>query len=261
MSKQTQPPPLPLSKQDRSGACRRCANRKVCKAPCFFAEMHLSHDNRKPFEKDIDDFTVVYPRVRRELRESELPDFENGTPTGPKQIAFSDATENPFPESFTPKLKQTGIFIDRFFFHKTYAELAEKYNTTTGGVAKMYVNAKERLFKTVEAMDRVELAKNNGEPIISMTPAVRVFFLHVLFGLSNIEISRLLGLSHSLVHRYLTITRDRLICGEVDFISFSDDDRQAALARLETMRSKRRAYDMGRTPGHRNRRRVAKRSE
>jgi DNA-directed RNA polymerase specialized sigma24 family protein len=189
---------------------------------------------------------MLFPRSRRELRESELAEFEDGNPSSTKQQTFSDAVESPFADAFTPSLKQTAIFIDRFFFRKSYAEMAEKYSTTVSGVAKLYVNAKDRIFKTVEAMDRIELAKNNGTPLVSITQAVRAFLLHSLFGLSNIEISRLLGVNHSLIHRYLTVTRDRLICGELKLFAYSDEDRKAAQGRLDEMRRDRLDYDRNR---------------
>jgi hypothetical protein len=69
----------------------------------------------------------------------------------------------------------------------------------------MYVNAKERLIKTIEAMDRIELAKNNGKPLVDMPRGLRVFLLHALFGLSNGEICRLLVITHSAVNKHITL--------------------------------------------------------
>ncbi len=207
-----------------SGICGKCSHRKSCKKPCIFVEKYLSLNNRKPFEKDVKDIlTVLFPRLRREIRECEMGAYEDGKPNKQAQAAFSDENESAFLGT-DHRLKQTGIFIDRFFFAKSYGEIAEKYGTTKGGVAKLYVNAKRRLVKTVEAMDRVELAKNNGKPLVDMPKAMRVFLLHALFGLSNAEICRLLGTHHSLVNRQIIKNRERLLCGKINLLSYSGND-------------------------------------
>jgi hypothetical protein len=93
-------------------------------------------------------------------------------------------------------------------------------------------------------MDRVELAKSTGKPLVAMPKGVRVFLLHALLGLSNGEICKLLGVSHhSLVNRYITQTRDKIMCGKIDILSYSDGDLQKANARLKKTREKRKEYD------------------
>ena len=70
--------------------------------------------------------TVVFARSR-EVPESMLvqrqePGFE------PEEVqqAFSTNNENPFAD-FKPTLKQTSLFIDRFFHNWEYKDLAVKY--------------------------------------------------------------------------------------------------------------------------------------
>jgi len=43
-----------------------------------------------------------------------------------EQQAFSTENDSPF-SSFKPELKQTGIFVDRFFHKLSYEDLAVKY--------------------------------------------------------------------------------------------------------------------------------------
>jgi hypothetical protein len=172
--------------------------------------------------------------------------YKDGSTFKPGQANFSDVQEIAFVSTKSPRLKQTGIFIDRFFFRMSYHELAEKYQVERSAVAKLYVNAKERLVKTIEAMDRVELAKNNGVALAAMPKAVRVFMLHAIFGLSNAEIGKFLGMHHSLVHRCVTSTRDRILAGELDLLTAKDDDRQAARTRLQEARQARAEYDRNR---------------
>jgi hypothetical protein len=257
MSKLTPPAPSAQSKPDYSGACRKCSNRRACKAPCFFVEKYLEFKNRSPFEQN----NVIFPDSRRTRRESDFEMLESGKPSNGAVRAFSNwqnwiaefkggstpglhiEQPSPFINGIDISLKQTGIFIDRFFHRMPYKELAEKYDTTVSGVAKLYVNAKDRIKKTVEAMDRVELAKSNGTPLAKMPKSMRVFLLHTVFGLSNGEISRLLGMHHTLVHRFINTVKDRIICSEYDVLDFTDQDREKAEKRLEKMRDARREYE------------------
>ena len=76
--------------------------------------------------------------------------------TGEEQAAFSTENENPF-ASFKPRLKQTGIFIDRFFHGSSYEDLAVKYDMTAENARKTYHNAVNRLREVIEAMDGGEV--------------------------------------------------------------------------------------------------------
>lgn len=248
MSKQTPPEPCVSFSADYGDdlktACQKCKKRHTCKSPCFFVEQILNFENRIPFERNVDEFvTILFPGSKKETRESELAHHDDGRPTGETKRAFSDQQETPFNDEIAPSLKQTGVFVDRFFLRKNYNEIAEKYNISVSGVSKLYVNAKERLTKTVEAMDRAEMAKNNGTPVVKMNKAVQAFLLHGLFGLSVGEIAKLMGVNHSLISRYLYTTRDKIICGEIKLFHYTEAEKKAAQDRLEKARKDRREYD------------------
>ncbi|MDA3897707.1 MAG: hypothetical protein PF482_16355 [Desulfobacteraceae bacterium] len=188
--------------------------------------------------------TIIFPGSRKEIRTCELAEYEDGKPTGEIQRFFSTDNEGPFASAIdNPKLKQTGIFIDRFFFKMGYQELAEKYDTSKSGISKLYDNAKSRIVKTVEAMDRADMALANGNQIVKMKRAVQAFLLHTAFGLSVNEVSKLMGVNHSLIVRNLDDTRDKLMTGEINLFDFTEEDREAAQERLEGARAKRRDYD------------------
>lgn len=226
------------------GACSKCSHRLTCKKPCFFVEEYLKFENRKPFERNFDEFmTVIFPGSKKEVRECDLSTYEDGKPAKENEAFFSTENESAFKSASEPKLKQTGIFIDRFFFQMGYDELSEKYDTSLRSVMALYTNAKKRIVKTVEAMDRVDLAKNNGAPVMKTKRAVQAFLLHAAFELSVSEISRLMGVSHTLIIRYLNTTKDRLMTGEISLFDYTDADREAAQERLEAARTKRQAYD------------------
>jgi DNA-directed RNA polymerase specialized sigma24 family protein len=221
-----------------SGICEKCAHRETCKKPCIFVEKILSEGNPKPFERDAGQaITYLFPRSSREFNESHFIPGECETPTKRTRALFSDETESAFLNSIEPKLKQTGIFIDRFFFKMSYPDIAKKYKVSKSGIGKLYHNAKQRLIKTVEAMDRVELAKSNGEPLVKMSKGLRVFFLHTLFGLPICEISELLGIGSQGVAKHINKTRDKILTGKLDILSYTPQGKQlaqqAAQARLE----------------------------
>ena len=206
--------------------CSKCRHRATCKTPCAFVDAILKVDNRKPLEHiKRGQIIILYPH-KNEFRESDLmPNSnEDGKPSRTTIRAFSTENESAFnsgdDESFLdedqPTLKQSRIFMDRFFYRMSYQDIAEKYGTTKGGVAMLYVNAKRRIKKTIKAMDRVQFAKNNGAKLATFPNGIRVFLLHTLFELSNSEISKLLGMRHSQVHRYIKQTAARIADGSID---------------------------------------------
>ncbi len=78
-----------------------------------------------------------------------------------------------------------------------------------------------------------------------MIKAVKVFLLHTLFGLRPSEICEILDIkSPSLVSRQIRNVSDQLICGELSFIDATPEEIEAARKRLESARTKKRAYDI-----------------
>ena len=242
--KSIQPEAWELFRPEFNGICSKCSHRSTCEKPCYPVEQYLNFENQKPYEILDKGIIIVHPRSKREIRRSELNFNEDGKPTKPSEAVFSTVTDSPFAsEKIDPAIKQTGIFVDRIFHRMSYADLAEKYNTIISGVAKMYVNAKSRLLKSIKAMDRADLALSNGQPLVEMPKGVKVFFLHSVFGLSISEIARFLDMNHTLVIRNIQTIRDRIITGQMDILTFTPNEKEAAHDRLETARAKRAKYD------------------
>lgn len=191
-------------------------------------------------------FIVLFSRSKKEDRICELAHHEDGRPTGETQRLLSTENEPPFTSAITPKLKQTGIFVDRFFFRMGYQELSEKYDTSKNSVSTLYSNAKDRIIKSIEAMDRLDMALENGKPIVKMNRAVQAFLLHSAFGLPVGEIAKLMGVSHTLIVRNLKTVRDQIITGEITLFDFTDKDVEDAMTRMEKIRAERRDYDKNR---------------
>ena len=205
------------------GICLKCSQRKRCNRPCIFIERMISEENKVPFEKDAkDNLKILFPERKFVLRESDLNFFKDDSGYDGNQIFFS--TENPIledlfnNEDFTPRLKQTGIFVDKFFFRMSNKELAKKYKTTSGGVSKMYTNAKERMIKSIKAMDKAEYALSNGKKLAVMPRGVHVFLLHTLLNLPVTEIARFLDIGHSAVIGHIRRTKERIRSGEVNLL-------------------------------------------
>ena len=101
---------------------------------------------------------IVYARSRETLQSTLSIGVDNrGDPrlTSKEQAAFSTENENLFAE-FLPKLKRTGIFIDRFFYGSSYEDLAFKYDMSRETAVKTYHNAVRRLREVITVMDTGE---------------------------------------------------------------------------------------------------------
>ena len=161
--------------------------------------------------------------------------------------AFSTENDNPF-ASFKPKLKQTGIFIDRFFHNATYKDLAVKYDISRDAAIKIYHAATKRLLIVLEAMDgkkdlrnlehwRKQVEERSG----SLPKGQKWFLLNKLFGFRPSEIAEMEDLKGSSSVRQLIIrVSDQLRAGEISLIDATPEDAKAAKTRLDDQRKKRR---------------------
>jgi len=185
--------------------CKRCRHRSRCKAPCAPVEKYLAYGTSTPFEIYLrDSVTKLCPASKRVVRRSEMvTEYDNREKASNEaQRAFSTENDTPF-QDLTPRLKQTGIFIDRFFNRMPYAEIAEKYATSEHNAQCLYQNAVKRLDKTVKAMDRIELAKANGKRLESLPTRERVRILYCGLEMSVTEIARFIGINHSAVIKHV----------------------------------------------------------
>lgn len=231
--------------------CEKCTHREGCKTPCRPIELYLAQDNLAVYEKkgvgeDGKEVSIIFARSR-EIPESMLPQVSDKTDET-IDSPFTTEAESPF-AGFNPDLKQTGIFIDRFFHKWSYEDLAVKYDTTVEGATKLYHVAVKRLLDVVEALDGKEAPRNFGpwEQMVkersgSFSTGVRWFLLNKLLGVRPSEIARMEGISHPSGVRGLIIrVSDQLRAGEISLFEADDpEEAEAAKARLEAKRAKRR---------------------
>ena len=237
--------------------CPKCSKFKSCKSPCFPVQQWLAEDNLTVFEKTAinergETVQIVYARSR-ETQQSTLSIGvdRSGYPrlSCEEQAAFSTENENPF-ASFKPRLKQTGVFIDRFFHGSSYKDLSVKYDMTAEGARKTYHNAVRRLREVITAMDtgevptkQVDFWKRKVEERSGSLPkGQKWYLLNKLFGLRPSEIAEMEGLDRksNSVRQLIIRVSDQLAAGKISLLEIGPDLAEAAKARLETIKAKRR---------------------
>lgn len=166
-----------------------------------------------------------------------------------EQQAFSTENDSPF-ASFKPTLKQTGILIDRFFHRYSYEDLAEKYDMSSANARKTYHNSVNRILAVLEAMGQGKVPirqvnfwkKRVEERSGHMPKGQRWFLLNKMFGLRPAEIAEMEGLDkkNNSVRQLIIRVSDQLRAGEINLIETTPEETEAAKARLDTQRKKRR---------------------
>jgi len=238
--------------------CKKCVHYKTCKKPCRPVELYLAENNLTVFEKTAinsrgEKVTILFARSR-EMQQSTLSIGvdKSGDPrlSNKEQQAFSTENDKPF-RSFEPKLKQTGIFVDRFFHNFSYADLAKKYDMTAKNAKGTFHNSINRVLAVIEAMDDTD-AKITKQVAFwkdrvkarsgSLPKGQKWYLLNKLFGLRPSEIEELEGLdkNKSSVRQLIIRTSDQLQAGELSLIEVTPAEKEAAKARLDIQRKKRR---------------------
>jgi hypothetical protein len=160
---------------------------------------------------------------------------------------FNTDAESPFAE-FTPNLKQTGVFIDRFFHKLSYKELATKYEIYDDNALKTFHNAVNRLLEILKAMDsdrRLDMThyqKQIEERSGRLSKGQRWFLMNKLFGLMPGQIAEMEGIKKgsSAVRQLIIRTSDGIRSGEIRLTDCSENEAAEAKKRLDDHREKRR---------------------
>ena len=179
-------------------SCDTCGERERCKAPCKAVRAILWKDNRV-MERCFGGVIMCYPQ-RGEVHFSELEDF--------KQVEnFSTDAVLPW-SSGDLKLRQTTVFVERFFNRVSCRELAERFGVKENTIVSMYVRAVEQLQKIIEALD----ARREG---LKATKAgrfsddERMFMLAEIFGFNRREVGEMFSMDRKLVSSKVKRMADR----------------------------------------------------
>jgi DNA-directed RNA polymerase specialized sigma24 family protein len=191
--------------------------------------------------------TILFSKSR-EPPESDLihefPDTEQ--PADKVQRMFNTDAESPF-AGFTPNLKQTGVFIDRFFHKFSNKDLAAKYEMSEDNARKTFYNAVNRVLEILKVMDsdkpldlsryKKQIEERSGK----IPKGQKWFLLNKLFGIMPAEIAEMEGLKGSSAVRQLIIrVSDQLRAGEIRLIDSTPEESAAAKLRLDSEREGRR---------------------
>jgi hypothetical protein len=236
--------------------CPKCSKYESCKSPCYPVQQLLAEDNLSVFEKTVTKengqrVSIVFARSR-EAQQTMLSSGKNkrGDPrlSNKEQQAFSTENASPF-SSFQPNLKQTGIFVDRFFNQFTYKDLAVKYDMSATTARKTYFNAVNRILAVIEAMDKGEALSKQvdfwrqkvAERSGNLPKGQKWYLLNKLFGLRPSEIAEMEGLDKrsSSVRQLIIRVSDQLKAGEISLIETTTEEAEAAKTRLDEVRKKR----------------------
>jgi hypothetical protein len=217
----------------------------------------LADDNLSVYEKTVTKengqrVSIIFARSREDQRSmlsigvDSRGDLRHSTK---EQQAFSTENENPF-ASFKPNLKQTGVFVDRFFHGFSYKDLAEKYDMTADTARKTYHNSINRVLAVINAMDTGQVPtkqinfwkKRIEERSGSLPKGQKWYLINKLFGLRPSEIAEMEGLDKksSSVRQLIIRVSDQLKAGEISLIETTPEESVAAKARLDEVRRKRR---------------------
>jgi len=231
------------------GICGKCPHRSSCKTPCGPVKQYLASENLTVFEKKFTNekgevISILFSRSR----EKTLTAFKNEGDTDKNRtneidLAFSTENGSAFAH-YTPNLKQTRLFVDKFFFKLSIEDLAAKYEMTPQKVYEYYAQAKRRIFDILEHLDSKRRLKLNWDKIEAstghMTKGRRWYLMSKVFELTPSQIAEITGESADSISTLIRRTADQLKAREIELVDVSQTEAEAAKARLIHVREKRR---------------------
>jgi len=115
----------------------------------------------------------------------------------------------PFPwSSGDTNLRQTTVFIERFFNKTPCKELAERFGVKENTIVCMYRDAVAQMHRMIKALD----ARREGMKQVQtdrFNDDEKMFLLVYVFGFNNTEVGRMFGLDHRKVSMKLKPLADR----------------------------------------------------
>lgn len=159
--------------------CDECNQKEACTKPCDDVQKILWKNNRV-MERTYQNAVVCCPR-NGEVHFSEIKQDQIDR--------FSEDDVIPW-SSGNFKLRQTEVFIERFFNKIPCKDIAERYDVKENTVVSMYRNAVKELEKAIKTMDcereGLKYAKHD-----KFTEEQKIFLLHIIFGFQLGTIARM----------------------------------------------------------------------
>jgi DNA-directed RNA polymerase specialized sigma24 family protein len=207
--------------------CNNCGNKCNCVTPCKKVD-EATWDDDRVMERHYSNCIVCYPK-NKEIHFAELDEHEI------EQFSTDDVV--PW-SSGEAKIKQTAVFIERFFNKIPCKELAEKFEVKENTIVCMYKNAVNQLYQMIDKLD----ARREG---LKATKAERFtedqkFFLLTIFGFSGAEVARMFKRNRDVVNQKIKRMTDQygaLFEGKVikEKISIEDPPMKDKLTRADVL--------------------------
>lgn len=176
--------------------CETCEQRETCQTPCKAVNAILWKDNRV-MERHFGDHIVCYPQ-NKEIHFSEVKDYEIERSNDAVPWSSGDA-----------RLRQTVVFIERFFNKVPCKELAARFGVKENTIVCMYARSVESLEKIIAAMDARREGMKATRGTDRFTDDQKFFLLVYVFGFSQTEVGRMFNLDHRRVNLKVKRMADR----------------------------------------------------
>ena len=182
--------------ENSKGICRKCCHYSSCTRPCYPVKQFL-YEKGECFERG----GVLYPLHKQIPFSVCMKESDNGkNVANDEEKLLSDELESPF-ISFEPKLKTTGVFINRFFLRKSHKEIAQIYGISAKNAETLYRNAVKILLKNLEKLDkdgRKDIADKHYKRVYRekcnhLPKNLKWFLMANIFGLTPKEIAEIDG--------------------------------------------------------------------
>ena len=231
--------------------CSKCPHRESCKIPCSPVKEYLAHENRAVYEKTYTDeagqtISVIYSRPK-EINFSAFKREGDNDKNRPNKLEQALSTENESAFAhFEPNLKQTRLFIDRFFHKLSIDDLSIKYGMSKDKVHEYYNQAKKRVFDILEHLDSnrplklghywKQIEARSGH----LSRGRRYFLMNKALGLLPSQIAKLENANPDSVSILINRVADQLRAGEISLFEFTQSEAYEAKQRLDKVRARRR---------------------
>ena len=176
--------------------CDDCSHFDTCKKLCDAVNKILWENNRV-MERHFRNAIICYP-VNEEVHFSEITEQQIDEMSTDDVIPWSSGEY---------RLRQTQVFVDRFFNKIPCKDIAERFGVKENTIVCMYKTAVEQLNQIVEKLDA---KKNLGRATIDrFTEEQKWFLLHAVFGFTQIEIAEMFGKKKQFVNKRVKRMSDK----------------------------------------------------
>ncbi len=238
---------------DLTGICLKCVHNSTCDQLCAFADDFVNGPpGQQVYERKKGNRIFLFSQKNHVNETSLLGNSDNPDSHFSIDLLFSDISPNPF-EGFSPKLKQTVVFIYHFFHKWSYNDIAVMLDASVDNVQKIYAHALDRLRKALDILDDIDIRyktlqsaeyclKRNEEATGRLNKGQRWFVLNKALGLTIAEIAKLDGVKTKNVQHKVKSVADQIKAGTLTLLDPTPAEVEKATERLEKKKERDIAY-------------------